>query len=149
TPSRGAPEARRRRHMSHMMAVDDTGIARPAINRELAFAGRHVKQKVTLGLTLALVIPLLVLTYGFYAYVLPLTLSVKGGTDLTSVLALVAFTVLVMLGGGVVVWDVATAVSRAARLITSSQRIDPALIPNRRDDIGDLLASFARMAATI
>ena len=73
----------------------------------------------------------------------------KGGADLTSVLALVTFTALVMLGGGVVVWDVATAVSRAARLITSSQRIDPTLVPNRSDDIGALLSSFARMAATI
>src|SRR5262245_37419865 len=135
--------------MSHTVAVEDGGVARPAINREVAFAGRQVRQKITLGLTLALIIPLLVLTYGFYAYVLPLTLSVKGGADLTSVLALVTFTALVMLGGGMVVWDVATAVSRAARLITSSQRIDPALVPNRRDDIGALLASFARMTATI
>jgi diguanylate cyclase (GGDEF)-like protein len=135
--------------MSHIAAVEDGGMVRPVINREIAFAGRQVKQKITLGLTLALIIPMLVLTYGFYTYVLPLTLSVKGGTDLTSVLALVTFTALVMLGGGVVVWDVATAVSRAARLITSSQRIDPTLVPNRRDDIGALLASFARMTATI
>src|SRR5262245_59948610 len=135
--------------MSHTAAVDDRGVTGPPINREIAFAGRQVRQKVTLGLTLALVIPGLVLTYGFYAYVLPLTLSVKGGADLTSVLALVTFTALVMLGGGVVVWDVATAVSRVARLITSSQRIDPAVVPNRRDDIGALLASFARMTATI
>jgi len=135
--------------MSHTAAVNDRGVTAPTINREIAFAGRQVRQKVTLGLTLALVIPLLVLTYGFYAYVLPLTLSVKGGADLTSVLALVTFTALVMLGGGVVVWDVATAVSRVARLITSSQRIDPAVVPNRRDDIGALLASFARMTATI
>ena len=134
--------------MSHMAAIEDNGVAQPAINREIAFAGRRVKQKVTFGLTLALIIPLLVLIYGFYAYVLP-TLSVRGSGDLTSVVALVAFTALVMVGGGVVVWDVATAVSRAARLITSSQRIDPALLPNRRDDIGALLASFARMTATI
>ena len=88
--------------MSHTAAVDDRGVTGPTINREIAFAGRQVRQKITLGLTLSLVIPMLVLTYGFYAYVLPLTLSVKGGTDLTSVLALVTFTALVMLGGGVV-----------------------------------------------
>ena len=77
--------------MSHLAAVESNGVARPVINREIAFAGRHVKQKITFGLILALIIPLLVLTYGFYAYVLPLTLSVKGGADLTSVLALVIF----------------------------------------------------------
>ena len=41
--------------MSHMAAVEDGGVARPAINREIAFAGRQVKQKITLGLTLALI----------------------------------------------------------------------------------------------
>src|SRR5262249_33841504 len=59
------------------------------------------------------------------------------------------FTGLLMLGGSVVVWDVATAVSRAARLISSSERVDPELLPDRRDDIGALLSSFARMTVTI
>ncbi len=46
---------------------------RPTINREIAFTGQRVKQKITFGLTLSLIIPLLVLAYGFCAYVLPLT----------------------------------------------------------------------------
>ncbi len=132
-----------------MVVVDEKSVPPPAINREVAFAGRRVKHKITFGLTLALIIPLLVLMYGFYAYVLPLTLSARGGGDLASVLALLAFTGLLMLGGGFVVWDVATAVSRAAKLITSSRRVDLELVPSRRDDIGALVASFARMTATI
>src|SRR5712692_9293689 len=91
----------------------------PVINREIAFAGQRVIQKIPFGLTLTLIIPLLVLTYGFYAYVLPMTQSSKGSGDIVSIMALLAFIVLLMLGGGIVVWDVATAVSRAAQLITS------------------------------
>jgi diguanylate cyclase (GGDEF)-like protein len=135
--------------MSHVAVVDEASAAPPAINREIAFAGRRVKQKITFGLTLALIIPLLVLTYGLSAYVMPLALSAKGSVDLRPLWALVAFTGFLMLGGSVVVWDVAIAISRAARLINSSQRIDPGRLPDRRDDIGALLASFARMTVTI
>ena len=120
----------------------------PAINREIAFAGRRVQQKVTLGLVLTLIIPLLVLAYGLFTYVLPLTGS-AGGADLQPLMMLITFTGLLMVGGSIVVWDVATAVSRAARLISSSRRIDPEQLPDRHDDIGALLSSFARMTATI
>src|SRR6202022_3680186 len=37
------------------------------LNREIAFAGQRVKQKVIFALTLASVIPLLILTYAFQA----------------------------------------------------------------------------------
>jgi diguanylate cyclase (GGDEF)-like protein len=135
--------------MSHAAAVEEGSLAASAINREIAFAGRRVKQKITLGLILALVIPILALTYGLFAYVMPLTVSPPEGADLRPLMVLVAFTGLLMLGGSIVVWDVAIAVSRAARLIGSSQRIDPGLLPDRRDDIGALLESFARMTLTI
>ena len=133
-----------------MMTADEARVSPPLINREIAFAGRQVKHKITFGLILALLIPLLVLTYGVYAYVMPLTQSVKGSADLRPLMALLAFTGLLMLGGSIVVWDVASAVSRAARLVGSSHRIDPdAAVSDRRDDIGALLASFSRMSVTI
>jgi diguanylate cyclase (GGDEF)-like protein len=138
-----------RTEMSETAVADPRKASMPAINHELAFAGQRVKQKITFGLTLTLIIPLLVLTYGFYTYVLPLTQSAKASADISAVMALLAFTGLLMLGGGIVVWDVATAVSRAAQLITSSRRVEPDMIPARNDDIGALLASFARMTATI
>jgi diguanylate cyclase (GGDEF)-like protein len=128
-------------------ALDGTPV--PAINREIAFAGQRVIQKITFGLTLTLIIPLLVLTYGFYAYVLPMTQLSKGSGDILSIMALLAFTGLLMLGGGIVVWDVATAVSRAAQLITSAKRVEPSMLTDRSDDIGALLTSFARMSVTI
>jgi len=135
--------------LGHGSAAENGSAPRSIVNREIAFAGQRVKQKITLGLTLVLVLPLLVLTYGFYAYVLPLTLAAKGGTDLGPILTLFVCTGFLMLGGGMVVWDVATAVSRTARVVTRAQRIDPTALPARRDDIGALLASFARMTATI
>ncbi|HXJ80444.1 MAG TPA: EAL domain-containing protein [Candidatus Methylomirabilis sp.] len=131
------------------VASDGARVSPPVINREIAFAGKQVKQKITLGLILALALPILVLGYGVYAYVMPLTASVKGTVDLRPLLALLTFTGLLMLGGSIVVWDVATAVSRAARVISSAGRIDPEAIPHRDDDIGALLESFARMTATI
>jgi diguanylate cyclase (GGDEF)-like protein len=134
---------------NYAAAMEGARIARPGINREMAFAGRRVKYKVTFGLILALIIPLLVLAYGLYAYVVPLTVSARGSVDLGPLVALMAFTALLMLGGCMVVWDVATAVSRAARLISSSEHVDPAALPDRSDDIGALLASFARMTVTI
>src|SRR2546428_2807361 len=133
-----------RRAMGQIMGGEDSA-PRSAINREIAFAGQRVKQKVTFGLTLSLIIPLLVLIYGFYAYVLPLTLSSKGSGNVNSITALLVFTGLLMLGGGLVVWDVATAVSRAARLINSSSRLEPGSLPPRSDDIGAILTPFARM----
>ena len=124
-------------------------MALQSVNREIAFAGQRVTQKITFGLTLTLIIPLLVLTYGFFAYVLPMTQASKGSGDLVSIMSLLAFTGLLMLGGGIVVWDVGTAVSRAAQLITSSRPLVPQQIPSRDDDIGALLDSFARMSVTI
>ena len=78
-----------------------------------------------------------------------MTQASKGSGDLVSIMSLLAFTGLLMLGGGIVVWDVGTAVSRAAQLITSSRPMVPQQIPSRDDDIGALLDSFARMSVTI
>ena len=136
--------------LGYTMTIDEARVSPPLINREIAFAGRQVKHKITFGLILALLIPLLVLTYGVYAYVMPLTQFVKGSADLRPLMALLAFTWLLMLGGSIVVWDVASAVSRAARLVGSSQRLElDAAVSDRRDDIGALLASFSRMSVTI
>jgi diguanylate cyclase (GGDEF)-like protein len=134
--------------MTDIGLVTDS-VTAPAINREIAFVGRRVKQKITLGLVLALGIPTLVLTYGLYAYIMPLAVAAQGQADVWPLTVLVAFTALLMLGGSVVVWDVATAVSRAARLVASSQPMDPEHPADRHDDVGALLASFARMTATI
>jgi diguanylate cyclase (GGDEF)-like protein len=120
------------------------------LKREVAFAGQRVKQKVIFALALCSVIPLLVLTYTLHGYFVP-GAGLPMGDGLQQVLALpvlVAFTGLLMAGGGYVVWDLASAVSRTASLVATAQPSSPTAV-SRSDEIGTLMASFNRMLATI
>ncbi len=117
------------------------------IKREAAFAGKRVKQKVVFALALCSVIPLLVLTYVLHGNLVP----ALGAADLNNVLAiptLVAFTGLLMAGGGYVVWDLASAVTHAASLVATAQPAGETA-GARHDEIGTLMVSFNRMMATI
>ena len=121
------------------------------IKREVAFAGQRVKQKVIFALALCSVIPLLVLTYTLHGYFIPGgNANIIAGRlqDLLALPILVAFTGLLMAGGGYVVWDLASAISRTASLVTTAQPSHPATV-SRSDEIGTLMASFNRMIATI
>ena len=120
----------------------------PPINREVALAGLHVRRKVIFALILCSVIPLLLLTYAFHAPVREFLGPLAGLADSVSVPALLAFTALLMAGGAFIVWDIATALSRAAQL-SNKQRPELPADPARRDEIGTLMSSFARMLATI
>jgi diguanylate cyclase (GGDEF)-like protein len=119
------------------------------LNREIAFAGQRVKQKVIFALTLASVIPLLILTYAFQAPVRHILGPIGQYTEAFTMPALLIFTGLLMAGGGFVVWDVASAISRAANLATATKVADLPAVPNRKDEIGTLMTSFAKMLATI
>ena len=121
------------------------------IKREVAFAGQQVKQKVIFALALCSVIPLLVLTYTLHGYFIPGgNANIIAGRlqDLLALPILVAFTGLLMAGGGYVVWDLASAISRTATLVTTAQPSSPTTV-SRSDEIGTLMASFNRMIATI
>jgi diguanylate cyclase (GGDEF)-like protein len=121
------------------------------IKREVAFAGQRVKQKVIFALALCSVIPLLVLTYTLHGYFIPGgNANIIAGRlqDLLALPILVAFTGLLMAGGGYVVWDLASAISRTASLVTTAQPSSPTTV-SRSDEIGTLMASFNRMIATI
>ena len=119
------------------------------LNRELAFAGQKVKQKVIFALTLASVIPLLILTYAFQAPVRNMLGPIGQYTETFTMPALLIFTGLLMAGGGFVVWDVASAISRAANLASTAKLADLPTTPTRKDEIGTLMSSFAKMLATI
>jgi len=124
-------------------------MSKEPINREVAFAGQQVRRKVIFALTLCSVIPLLLITYAFNAPVRELLGPLAGIVDAVSVPAIMLFTLLLMAGGAFVVWDIATALSRAAQL---SNQARPDLAPTevgRKDEIGTLVSSFARMLATI
>ena len=124
------------------MSADD-------LNREIAFAGQRVKQKVIFALTLASVIPLLILTYAFQSPVRSILGPIGQYTEAFTMPALLIFTGLLMAGGGFVVWDVASAISRAAHLATATKVSELPPIPTRKDEIGSLVSSFAKMLATI
>ncbi len=119
------------------------------INREIAFAGQRVKQKVILALTLSSVLPLLILTYVFQSPVRAFLSPVGDLGNLITMPALLVFTGLLMAGGGFVVWDVATAVSRAANLASAAKASDLPAAPTRKDEIGTLMGAFAKMLSTI
>ena len=70
-------------------------------------------------------------------------------TEAFTMPALLLFTGLLMAGGGFVVWDVASAISRAAHLATATKVADLPTVPTRKDEIGTLMSSFAKMLATI
>src|SRR5713226_6950402 len=113
------------------------------IKREVAFAGQRVKQKVIFALALCSVIPLLVLTYTLHGYFIPGgNANIVAGRlqDLLALPVLVAFTGLLMAGGGYVVWDLASAVSRAASLVSTAQPV-AGTAGARSDEIGTLMAS--------
>ncbi len=119
------------------------------MKREAAFAGQKVKQKVIFALALCSVIPLLVLTYVIHGHLMPgMETTTKGLVEAIAIPTLVAFTGLLMAGGGYVVWDLASAVSRTANLVASAQPTGDASGP-RHDEIGTLMVAFNRMMATI
>ncbi|MGH7300066.1 MAG: putative bifunctional diguanylate cyclase/phosphodiesterase, partial [Candidatus Rokuibacteriota bacterium] len=118
------------------------------INQEVALAGQQVRRKVIFALTLCSVIPLLLLTYAFNAPVREFLGPLAGLADSVSIPALMAFTALLMAGGSFIVWDIATALSRAAQ-ISNEQSPELPMDPPRKDEIGALMSSFARMLATI
>ena len=119
------------------------------IKREAAFAGQRVKQKVVFALSLCSVIPLLVLTYVLHGHLVPELETARGMTDVLAIPTLVAFTGLLMAGGGYVVWDLASAVSRAASLVSTAHPAAGESTGARHDEIGTLMTSFNRMMATI
>lgn len=118
------------------------------LDREVAFVGQRVKQKICIALTLSSVIPLLILTYAIYTNVLTNLDPVTGYRDLLWFEALVIFTGLLMAAGGFVVWDLASAVARTAEMVTEAQRVET-FSTVRHDEVGTLMNSFSRMLATI
>ena len=119
------------------------------LNREIALAGQSVKKKVILALTLASVIPLLLLVYALQT---PTRSPLGPGGDLSGTFALTAlllFSALLIAGGGFVIWDIASAISRAAQLATTAKASDLPSGHVRQDEIGTLMASFGKMFVTI
>ena len=113
---------------------------------DLAAAGRLLKRKVLLALTLSSVIPLLVLAYGVYRYVRP-DLDPAMTTRFYGLQALVLFTVLAMVIGAYIIWDLGRALVRMAELLSKEPRL--AELGSRSDEVGTLMKSFSNMLGTV
>jgi diguanylate cyclase (GGDEF)-like protein len=118
--------------------------SRPA--SEVAFAGRRLRQKITLALALSAVIPLLVLGYVTSGYVLP-HLSPNDGARFLALHVLIFFTVLAMISGGYIIWDLGRTVARMAEMLGEDGKLGK--LESRRDEVGTLMQSFAKMLETI
>src|SRR5437899_105947 len=115
-------------------------------SQDLVVAGRRLRKKLVVALTLSSAVPLLVLAYVVRAFVLP---SRAAGDSLVfgGVQALVAFTVIGMIAGAYIIWDVGRTVARIAEMLASERAI--AGLGRRKDEVGTLMTSFNRMLETI
>jgi diguanylate cyclase (GGDEF)-like protein len=117
----------------------------PGDGSDIATAGRRLRVKVLLALTLASGIPLLVLAYVVRGWVLP-ALAAAPGTDHGALPLLAAFTMLAVLAGAYIIWDIGGTVARMAQMM-AEQAISG--LGRRKDEVGTLMGSFNKMLGTI
>src|SRR5499425_2852592 len=106
------------------------------------------RRTIMLALCLTSFIPLVVLAYSFYAYLLPLL----DHTQLLWLQALLVFTGLLMAVGGFLIWDVTRALPRQddpTVLAPLPPEHPPMAAAGSADDADTLLHSFSRMLAPI
>src|SRR5438445_6781536 len=113
---------------------------------DIAFAGRLLKRKVLLALTLSSLIPLLVLAYVVYRYVWP-DLHPADIAKFYGLHALFLSTVLAMVGGAYIIWDLGRAFARIAELLSREPKL--AELGGRSDEVGTLMRSFSNMLGTV
>jgi diguanylate cyclase (GGDEF)-like protein len=118
----------------------------PGAGLEIAHAGKRLKQRVLLALALSSVLPLLVLAYVLHGYVLPV-LDPTDSVTFFGLQMLAFFTLVGMAAGAWIIWNVARTVARMGELLASGQ--NEGTLEGRRDDVGALMSSFARMFETI
>ncbi len=113
---------------------------------DIASAGRLLKRKVLLALTLSSLIPLLVLAYVVYRYVRP-ELHPGDITKFYGLHALLLSTVLAMVGGAYIIWDLGRAFAKIAELLAREPKL--AELGGRSDEVGTLMRSFSNMLGTV
>ena len=113
---------------------------------DIASTGHLLKRKVLLALTLSSLVPLLVLAYVVYRYVRP-ELSPTDVTTFYGLHALLLFTVLAMVGGAYIIWDLGRAFAKIAELLSREPKL--AELGGRSDEVGTLMRSFSNMLGTV
>ena len=118
----------------------------PGDGSDIASAGRRLRIKVLLALTLASGGPILVLVYVTRGWVLP-ALAADPTADRGLLQALLIFTVLGVLAGAYIIWDIGGTVARMAQMMANEQAISG--LDRRKDEVGTLMGSFNKMLGTI
>jgi len=118
----------------------------PHRSSDIATAGRRLRLKVLLALSLASGVPILVLAYVVRDFVLPAT--APDPTLGNGVLqGLVIFGMLAVLAGAYIIWDIGGTVARMAQMMAEEHAILG--LDRRKDEVGTLMGSFNKMLATI
>jgi diguanylate cyclase (GGDEF)-like protein len=113
---------------------------------DIATAGRRLRIKVLLALTLASGLPILVLAYVVRDFVLP-SLAANPTLDRGTLQGVVLFTILGVLAGAYIIWDIGGTVARMAQMMASEQAVSD--LGRRKDEVGTLMGSFNKMLSTI
>jgi diguanylate cyclase (GGDEF)-like protein len=109
------------------------------------------RRTIMLALWLTSFIPLMVVAYSLYAYLLPLLDHSRQLRDLPWLQALLVFTGLLMAVGGVLIWDLTRALPRPEPALPALPPAPerPQAVSGNMDDADGLLHSFSRMLAPI
>ncbi|HVG80264.1 MAG: diguanylate cyclase [Candidatus Rokuibacteriota bacterium] len=113
---------------------------------DVARAGQRIRNKVLVALTLSSVVPILVLAFVVMVLVFP-TLGPGETVKFGGLQLLVLFTLVGMLAGAYVIWDMGRIIARMGSLMASETPV-PGL-ERRRDEVGTLMSSFNKMLLTI
>src|SRR5256885_1704038 len=113
---------------------------------DVTVVGRRLRRRVLLALGLFGVLPVLVLAYAVHRYFFADVRSLSG-INLFGLQGLVFFTLLAMVGGAWILWDIGRAVSRMGEFL--SQQPDVTALGARTDEVGALMKSFTSMLTTI
>jgi diguanylate cyclase (GGDEF)-like protein len=113
---------------------------------DVAAAGRRLKTRISLALTFASVLPLVMLALVAHVYVLP-RIDPLDTSRLFTLLGLLSVALVASLVGGYVIWDLGRVVERLATLLAEQRGIGE--LAERGDDVGTIMSSFSRMLETV
>src|SRR5436190_18074738 len=113
---------------------------------DVAVAGRRLKSRIYVALLFSSVLPLAVLAYVTHIYILP-RMDPTDTLRFVSLQALLFFTLLAMVAGGYVIWDLGRAMERLARMLGEQHGIGE--LVERGDEVSTLVSSFTRMLETV
>jgi diguanylate cyclase (GGDEF)-like protein len=113
---------------------------------DVAHAGQRIKKRILIALTLAAVVPLLVLAFVVLGLMVP-ALGPGEATKFGRLHMLLLFTVLGMVAGSYIIWQLGLTLARFASLMARGTVVPGG--ERKRDDVGTLMTSFSKMLGLI